>query len=92
MVELADLRGHPARANPPERKTACCRWLGDELAATGILSAGDRAKEVMLLTEGAMALVLILAIPSWANSAARAARKLLQTYQTARAGQAISRR
>ena len=92
VVELADLRGHPARAIARKHKSAVEKWLADELAATGTASAGDRAKEIMLLTEGAMALILIHSDPGWANSAARAAKKLLQTCQAAAAGTAISSR
>ena len=77
-VELADLRGHPARAIARRHKSAVEKWLTDELAGAGILSASERAQEVMLLTEGAMALMLIHGDPAWANSAARAAKKLLQ--------------
>ena len=79
VVELADLRGHPARAIARKHKSAVEKWLADELAATGIPSAGERARELMLLTEGAMALMLIHGDPGWANSAARAAKRLLQT-------------
>jgi AcrR family transcriptional regulator len=78
VVELADLRGHPVRAIARKHKSAVEKWLADELAATGILSAGERAREVMLLMEGAMALMLIHGDPGWANSAARAAKRLLQ--------------
>ena len=78
VVELADLRGHPARAIARKHKSAVEKWLADELAATGIASAGDRAKEIMLLTEGAMVLMLIHGDPGWANSAARAAKRMLQ--------------
>jgi hypothetical protein len=90
VVELADLRGHPARVIAQKHKSAVEKWLADELASAGVLSAGDRAKEVMLLTEGAMALMLIHGDPGWANSAARAAKKLLQTCQAAGAGQVNS--
>ena len=79
VVELADLRGHPARAIARKHKSAVERWLADELAVTGIISASDRAREVMLLTEGAMALMLIHGDPSWAKIAARAAKRLLRT-------------
>lgn len=78
-VELADLRGHPVRAMARKHKSAVEKWLADELASTGILSSGDRAREIMLLTEGAMALMLIHGDPGWANSAARAAKRLFQT-------------
>lgn len=81
VIELADLRGHPARAIARKHKSAVEKWLADELASTGILSPGDRAREIMLLTEGAMALMLIHGDPGWANSAAQAAKRLLQTRQ-----------
>jgi AcrR family transcriptional regulator len=79
VIELADLHGHPARAIARKHKSAVEKWLADELAATGILSPGERAREIMLLTEGAMALMLIHGDPGWANSAAQAAKSLLQT-------------
>jgi len=82
VVELADLRGHPARAIARKHKTAVEKWLADELAATGVLSPGDRAREVVLLTEGAMVLMLIHGDPGWANSAMRAAKRLLRTRES----------
>jgi AcrR family transcriptional regulator len=81
VVELADLRGHPARAIARKHKSAVEKWLADELASTGILSSGERARELMLLTEGAMALMLIHGDPGWANSAAQAAKRLLHARQ-----------
>ena len=77
-VELADLRGHPARAIAHKRKLAVEKWLAEELACTGVAAASDRAREVMLLTEGAMVLMLIHADQSWPKAAARAARILIQ--------------
>lgn len=77
-IELADLRGHPARAIARKHKLAVERWLTEELACTGVPAANDRAREVMLLTEGAMALMLIHGDQSWAKAAARAARTLIQ--------------
>jgi len=77
-VELADLRGHPARAIARKHKLAVEKWLAEELAGTGVSSPSDRAREVMLLTEGAMALMLIHGDQSWARAAARAARILIQ--------------
>jgi len=77
VVELADLRGHPARAIARKHKSAVEKWLAEELAATGIRPAGERAREVMLLVEGAMALMLIHGDPGWATTAAQAAKRLL---------------
>ena len=77
VVELADLRGHPARAIARRHKSAVEKWLTDELASTGVLAPGERAREVMLLTEGAMALMLIHSDLGWVNSATQAAKRLL---------------
>ena len=78
VVELADLRGHPARAIARQHKTAVEQWLTDALAAAHISSPGDRAREVMLLMEGAMVLMLVHGDRSYAKAAARAARALVQ--------------
>ncbi|HTR87682.1 MAG TPA: helix-turn-helix domain-containing protein [Reyranella sp.] len=80
VVELADLRGHPARAIARKHKAAVERWLADELAAAGVSSAESRAREVMLLTEGVMVLVLIHGDAGWAKVAERAARRLLRSH------------
>lgn len=78
VVELADLRGHPARAIARNHKTAVEQWLADELAIGGVSSQRERAREIMLLTEGAMALMLIHGDRSYAQSAARAAKRLVR--------------
>jgi AcrR family transcriptional regulator len=77
VVELADLRGHPARAIARQHKTAVEKWLADGLAAR-IPSPRDRAQEVMLLMEGTMVLMLIHGDPSYAKAAARAAKTLIR--------------
>jgi AcrR family transcriptional regulator len=78
VVELADLRGHPARAIARKHKTAVEQWLADALTAARVSSPGDRAREVMLLMEGAMILMLIHGDRSYAKAAARAAKSLVQ--------------
>ena len=78
VVELADLRGHPARAIARQHKTAVETWLADGLAAAGVASARDRAREIMLLLEGAMVLMLIHGDRGYATAAAQAAKKLVQ--------------
>jgi hypothetical protein len=74
VVELADLRGHPARSIARNHKTAVEQWLADGLATGGVSSQRERAREIMLLTEGAMALMLIHGDRSYAQTAARAAK------------------
>lgn len=78
VVELADLRGHPARAIARKHKAAVETWLADGLTAAGIVRARDRAREIMLLTEGAMALMLIHGNRDFAHAAARAAKALVR--------------
>ncbi len=58
-VELADLRGHPARAIARKHKAAVETWIADALAAADVTSPLERSREVMLLMEGAMLLMLI---------------------------------
>jgi hypothetical protein len=77
-MELADLRGHPARAIARRHKTAVETWLADALGTAGVMSSADRAKEIMLLMEGAMALMLIHGDRHYAGAAAAAAKALVQ--------------
>ncbi|MEA2916698.1 MAG: hypothetical protein QOJ15_8779 [Bradyrhizobium sp.] len=78
VVELADLRGHPARAIARQHKRQVENWLAEALAAAGVSSAEERGREVMLLMEGAMALMLIHGDRNYATAAARAAKLLIQ--------------
>ena len=78
VVELADLRGHPARAIARKHKTAVEEWLADALSAAHVSSPRERAREMMLLMEGAMALMLIHGDRSYATAAARAAKALVR--------------
>jgi hypothetical protein len=77
VVELADLRGHPARTIARNHKTAVEQWLADGLAAGRVSSQREHAREIMLLTEGAMALMLIHGDRSYSQTAARAAKRLV---------------
>lgn len=77
VVELADQRGHPARAIARKHKALVERWLADALAETKVADPSERAREVMLLMEGAMALMLIHGDRQYASAAARAALRLI---------------
>jgi hypothetical protein len=79
VVELADLKGHPARAIARRHKAAVERWLAEALASARVPSPRARAREVMLLMEGAMALMLIHNDRSYAQAAARAAKALVKS-------------
>jgi AcrR family transcriptional regulator len=78
VVELADQRGHPARAIARKHKAAVEEWLAGALSAARVATPRDRACEVMLLMEGAMALMLIHGDRRYAAVAANAARRLVR--------------
>lgn len=84
VVELADLRGHPARAVARQHKVEVERWLTDTIAAAGVPSAARHARQIMLLTEGAMIMMLIHGDRSYAQAAAAAAKALVGERATAR--------
>jgi AcrR family transcriptional regulator len=77
-VELADQRGHPARAIARKHKAAVEDWLADALTAAKVPSPHERACEIMLLMEGAMALMLIHGDRRYAVAAAAPARALVR--------------
>jgi AcrR family transcriptional regulator len=77
-VELADLRGHPARAIARKHKAAVEAWLADRFIAARVPSPRVRAREVMLLMEGAMLLMLVHGDRSYARTAAQAAKALVR--------------
>lgn len=77
VVELADLPGHPARALARRAKTATEAWLAGRLALARVGEPRERAAEIMLLLEGAMALTLIHGQRRYIDAASRAAKRLL---------------
>jgi AcrR family transcriptional regulator len=78
VVELADLRGHPARAIARRHKAAVEAWFANLLASAKVSSPRERAREITLLMEGAMMLMLIHGDRSYADAAARAAKRLVR--------------
>jgi AcrR family transcriptional regulator len=77
VVELADLPGHPARAIARRAKAKTESWLAGRLGEARVKNAPERSREIMLLTEGAMALTLIHGGRSYIDAAARAAKQLV---------------
>ncbi|WP_395713354.1 TetR/AcrR family transcriptional regulator [Reyranella sp.] len=76
-VELADLPGHPARAIAARAKGVTESWLTSLLAKGGVASAAEMARAIMLLMEGAMALMLIHGDRTYGRSAAGIAGALV---------------
>ena len=77
-VELADLPGHPARRMARQHKAALERHLSELLEHAGVPEAVTVAREILLLLEGTMVMILIHGDRSYAGAAARAALWLLQ--------------
>jgi AcrR family transcriptional regulator len=78
VVELADLPGHPARAIARRAKAKTESWLAERLVRARVTDAPQRAQEIMLLVEGAMALTLIHGGRDYIDAAARVAQQLVR--------------
>ena len=78
VIELADLPGHPARSIARRAKSTTEVWLADLLAKKRVSQPRNRARELMLLMEGAMALVLIHGDRGYIDDAAQAAKYLIK--------------
>ncbi|MBR0752870.1 TetR/AcrR family transcriptional regulator [Bradyrhizobium jicamae] len=78
VIELADLPGHPARAIARRHKALLETHLGDLLKRAGVREAHRRAREIWLLSEGAISLMLVHGDRSYATAAADAAKRLLR--------------
>jgi AcrR family transcriptional regulator len=77
-MELADLPGHPARAVARRHKSAVEDWWAKVLEKVGVALAPKRARELVLLMEGATALILIHGDRCYADAAADAAKALIR--------------
>ncbi|MBL8894955.1 MAG: TetR/AcrR family transcriptional regulator [Rhizobiales bacterium] len=76
-IELADLPGHPARSVAKQHKAVLERHIAELLAKADVASPRERAREIQLLAEGAMVMILIHGDRSYADAAAAAAKRLL---------------
>jgi hypothetical protein len=75
VVELADLPGHPARAIARRPKAKTESWLAERLSSARVRDSRERARELMLLMEGAMALTLIHGGREYIDAAAGLAKR-----------------
>ena len=78
VVELADLPGHPARMVARRHKALLEQQLAELLAQAGIADATDAAREIWLLSEGAISSMLVSGDRRYAAAAGRAALTLLR--------------
>src|SRR5262245_21970269 len=79
VIELADLPGHPARAIARRHKTLLEQHLATLFAKAGVPSPRETAREVWLLSEGAISLILVHGDRGYAAAAAKAAKRLIRT-------------
>jgi len=77
VIELADLPGHPARKIARRHKAELESHFAELLAKAGAASPKETAREIWLLSEGAISLILVHGDRGYAAAAAKAARKLL---------------
>jgi AcrR family transcriptional regulator len=84
VIELADLRGHPARLIARRHKAMLEAHLADLLAKARVKSPRERAREIWLLSEGAISMILVHGDRSYAAAAAEAAKKLIRSKSAAK--------
>lgn len=79
VVELVDLPGHPAHEIARRHKAALEQYLAQLLANAGVSQPIERSREIFLLLEGAINMILIHRDQRYAVAAGQAARRLLQS-------------
>jgi AcrR family transcriptional regulator len=77
VIELADLPGHPARKLGRKHKALLESHLAEVLKAAGASAPRERARQIWLLTEGAMVLMLVHGDKDYFRAATKAAKVLL---------------
>src|SRR5579863_557873 len=78
VMEPADLPGHPGRVVARRHKSAVEEWYTELFSKAQISLPRERARELALLAEGAGAMILIHGDRSYADTAARAAKRLIR--------------
>jgi AcrR family transcriptional regulator len=76
-AELANMPGHPALKAGAAHKRRVEDWLTDTFAAEGMADARKLARQVVLLLDGAFAVVLMHRDPSYMQTAGEAAAALV---------------
>lgn len=80
VIELADLPGHPARLIARRHKAQLERSLAELLERAGVRQAGELARAVWLLSEGAISLILVHGDRGYSAAAADAATTLVRCH------------
>lgn len=90
-MDLAGQPGHLARKIAGRHKAAVETLLTERLRACGVGDAPAIARQIMLLTEGCLSLILIHGDTSYAHAALAVALRLVDGQATATAGRKRSR-
>lgn len=77
-MELADLPGHPARVAARRHKRHLEDWLVGRMEAFGVADARSVARQILLLLEGCVVLMLIHGDTAYAAEAAAASRTVIK--------------
>jgi AcrR family transcriptional regulator len=80
VIELADLPGHPARLIARRHKAQLERCLAELLERSGVRQAGALAREIWLLSEGAISLILVHGDRGYSAAASHAAKTLVRHH------------
>jgi len=78
VIELADLPGHPARTIARRHKAMLAAHLAELFVKANVPQARERAREVWLLSEGAISMILVHRDRKYAAAAAQAAKTLIR--------------
>ena len=82
VIELADLPGHPARLIARRHKAQLERCLTELLERSGVQQAGELARAIWLLSEGAISLILVHGDRGYSVAASAAANTLVRCHLT----------
>jgi len=80
VIELADLPGHPARLIARRHKERLERCLAELLEQSGVRQAGELARAIWLLLEGAISLILVHGNRGYSTAASNAAKTLARCH------------
>jgi AcrR family transcriptional regulator len=80
VIELADLPGHPARLIARRHKAQLERCLAELLERSGVRQAGELARAIWLLSEGAISLILVHGDRGYSAAASDAAKTLVRCH------------
>jgi hypothetical protein len=78
VIELADLPGHPARVIARRHKALIEIQIAQALKRAQIPLPEKRARELLMLSEGAIVMILIHRDRSYVAAAAQAAKQLVR--------------